>query len=187
MPLLPLLRTRQYDHALPPDRQAVLAEVILLQSVSAAERTRLAEGLRVHALEVGQVAVHEGDAGDSMFVVAEGVLEVHVGVNGERQRANVLGAGRVFGEMALLTGEARTATVTALSPTVLYELSRPMLAPLMGERSGIVEDLAAVVARNRQRDQTRLDSSGSGELPDANQQGLVKQLAVRIRAWLGAR
>ena len=187
MPVAATLPQRQHDHTLAAHRDAVLAEVALLQSVSVSERTRLAQGVRVLSMGAGQVAVREGEPGDSMFVVAEGVLEVQVGDSGDRQRANVLGAGGVFGEMALLTGEPRTATVAALSPTVLYELDRSMLAPLMGERSGIVDDLAAVVARNRQRDQTRLDNQPSDAATELVQQGFVKQLAARIRVWLGAR
>jgi CRP-like cAMP-binding protein len=172
------------DHAVPTDRQAVLAEVELLQLVSAPERVRLAEGLHLHRLQPGDVAVRAGEPGDSMFVVAAGVMDVWVGAGGDRQRANVLGAGGVFGEMALLTGEPRSATVSALCPAVLYELSRPMLAPLLDERPGLADDLAVAMAQNRQRDQQRLGATTHDGA--ATEGSVVQLLAARIRAWLQA-
>ncbi len=178
--------TRLRDHTAAEDRQAVLAEVALLQPVAAPERARLAQGLRLHRLEPGDLAVRSGETGDSMFVVAAGVLEVLVGSETSLQRANVLGAGGAFGEMALLTGEPRSATVRALCPTVLYELSRPMLAPLLDERPGLVDELAAAMALYRQRDRQRLDAATDGADSGAAAGGRVQQLAARIRAWLQA-
>lgn len=172
------------DHQRPCDRQAVMAEVALMQPVSLPERARLAQVLRVHRLEPGAMAVRLGDPGDSMFVVAAGVMEVRTGTDDGQARANVLGAGSVFGEMALLTGEPRSATVKALCPAVLYELSRPMLAPLLSERPGLADELALVMEQNRQRDLRRLGVAAQAGEPASATGGLVRQLAGRIRAWL---
>lgn len=183
---MPAAAPHLLDHAVAGDRQAVLAEVALLQPVSAPERVRLAQGLRLHRLEPGELAVRSGEPGDSMFVVAAGVLEVLVGTEPALQRANVLGAGAAFGEMALLTGEPRSATVRALCPTVLYELSRPMLAPLLDERPGLIDELASAMTQNRQRDRQRLAAATAGGDSGAAAGGRVQQLATRIRAWLQA-
>jgi CRP-like cAMP-binding protein len=172
------------DHQRPSDRQAVMAEVALMQPVSPTERARLAQVLRVHRLEPGTMAVRLGDPGDSMFVVAAGVMEVRTGADDNQARANVLGAGSVFGEMALLTGEPRSATVRALCPAVLYELSRPMLAPLLSERPGLADELALAMEQNRQRDLRRLGAAAQAGEPASAAGGLVRQLAARIRAWL---
>ena len=61
----------------------------------------------------GERVIEEGAAGDSMFVLLRGTAQVSVARNGTPLRVGVLRAGDLFGEMSLLTGEPRTATVRA--------------------------------------------------------------------------
>jgi CRP-like cAMP-binding protein len=74
--------------------------------------------------------------------------------------------------------------VRALCPAVLYELSRPMLAPLLSERPGMADELALAMEQNRQRDLRRLGAAAQAGEPANAAGGLVQQLAGRIRAWL---
>ena len=76
-------------------------------------------------LQAGQVVVKEGDPGTSMFVVLEGRVAVaRESEGGEPVIMQQLGAGEFFGELALLTGAPRTASVVALEDAVVLELSQ---------------------------------------------------------------
>ncbi|MFP2908051.1 cyclic nucleotide-binding domain-containing protein [Pyxidicoccus sp. 3LFB2] len=76
-------------------------------------------------LQAGQVVVKEGDPGTSMFVVLEGRVAVAREAEGrEPIIMEQLGAGEFFGELALLTGAPRTASVVALEDAVVLELSQ---------------------------------------------------------------
>jgi CRP-like cAMP-binding protein len=68
--------------------------------------------------------VKEGDPGDSMFIVSTGEVEATREDNGETIKLATLCDGDFFGEMAVLSGEPRSATVTVVKNTELLELSR---------------------------------------------------------------
>jgi CRP-like cAMP-binding protein len=84
---------------------------------------------------VGQVVFSEGDEGDRYYVIREGQAEVQIGGEVVRQLAR----GDGFGELALLLGEPRSATVTALTDLVLAGLGRDDFLRLVrssGEKAG---------------------------------------------------
>ncbi len=74
-------------------------------------------------LEAGETLFREGDVGDSLYVVVTGRVRMLVGEPGAERAIRDLGAGELIGEMALLTGEPRTATVVAVRDTELYRLT----------------------------------------------------------------
>lgn len=80
--------------------------------------------LEARSFEQGETAVEEGAAGDSMFVIAGGALEVVVGSPGGPVHLADLGPGDFFGESALLSGRPRTATIRAKSASECLVLSR---------------------------------------------------------------
>ena len=74
--------------------------------------------------EAGTVIFQEGEEGDQMFIIQEGLVKVSRPVGGKEHVLAVLGKGDFFGEMALVTRERRTATVTALEPVRLLAFNR---------------------------------------------------------------
>ena len=78
-------------------------------------------------LKPGEVAVKEGDPGDSMFIISTGEVRATVSKGGQQLPVATLRDGDFFGEMAVLSGEPRTATVTAVKNTEVLELSRDNL------------------------------------------------------------
>ncbi len=72
----------------------------------------------------GEVIIREGETGDCMYVVEDGQVEVVVNRNGEEVRLGLLGAGELFGEMALFENEVRTATVRSLGEARVLSVDR---------------------------------------------------------------
>jgi CRP-like cAMP-binding protein len=132
--------------------------------------------------------VRSGDPGASMFVVAAGVLEVMVTPPGtsEPRRSGLLGPGDVFGEMSLLTGAARSATVCTLCLTVLYEIPHTALAPLMQQRPALVEAMSKVMAGHQQRDAAAAIAHESDNTAQRRKSTLAESIAARIRQFFAA-
>ena len=131
--------------------EALLGQVDLFRVFDAAERAQLATKLRMREADAGQMIVRQGDSGDFLYVIGEGILDVEA-VRGElapiRDR---LAPGEVFGEVSLLTGQRRTASVTAALDSVVYEIHREDLDPIVKRRPEVAEGLAAVMAERQAR------------------------------------
>jgi small-conductance mechanosensitive channel/CRP-like cAMP-binding protein len=126
---------------------ATLAGVAILSSLSAARHQQLAELARRLIYGAGEVIAREGEAGASMFVLRRGDASVTVaGADGEVAR---LHGGDFFGEMSLLTGDRRSATVTAITDCELLEIDHEAFRRVVLSDPENVERVAAAVANRR--------------------------------------
>ena len=105
----------------------------------------LASGAERRTFEVGQALVQEGEPGESMFVIESGQVAVKVG----GETVADLFAGDFLGEMSLLTGAPRNATVTAVEPVAAYEIRKGVLAPVLAESPTLVDRLAETMEKRR--------------------------------------
>jgi small-conductance mechanosensitive channel len=169
---------RIVDHHAPDERRSLLHEAAVLGALTRDERERIAEAIHVREVHAGAPLVEQGHEGSSMFVVAAGVLEVTI----DGARVAVGGPGHVFGEMSLLTGEPRSATVTALVPSVVYEVPKDALAPLLATRPALAEELSEVVARRRKPRPACADHAPH----EAEVAGFRKMLASAMREFFRA-
>ncbi len=71
-----------------------------------------------------QVVIEEGVSGDSLYVIRSGKAKVVAHLLGKRVELAVLGKGDLFGEVGFLTGRPRTASVVAVGPLEVYEITR---------------------------------------------------------------
>jgi CRP/FNR family transcriptional regulator, cyclic AMP receptor protein len=115
-----------------------------------------------HATEVdlpeGTPVIVEGAVEDHLFAVVRGQLRVH---HGERD-VTILGAGSTVGELAALVPEPRTASVTALEPTTLLRIDKPILDALLADRPALASAIiAALVAMVRERTRSEADSTSA--------------------------
>jgi small-conductance mechanosensitive channel len=125
-----------------------LGAIDLFAGFDDVERLRLAEICRERLFGAGERIVRQGDAGQSMFVLLEGRVRVTLEPSG--QEVAVTTAGGFFGEMSMLTGDPRTATVTALDDAVLLEITSDRFRDLAVRRASLVEQVSAVVSARRQ-------------------------------------
>jgi len=108
-------------------------------------RDELRARLRARVLSAGAVLCRAGDRSDSLYLVERGVLHVLDGNTGAllgRQRA-----GDVVGEVALLTGEPRSATLLARVPSVVSELSREAFMAVAAHHPVLLANLAKILSR----------------------------------------
>jgi small-conductance mechanosensitive channel/CRP-like cAMP-binding protein len=128
-------------------RATALDGVEILASLSASQRGQLASMARRLLYGAGEVIAHEGDAGASMFVLQSGDAAVTVaGTEGELAR---LAQGAFFGEMSLLTGDRRSATVTAITDCGLLEIGVDEFRRVVMSDPQTVERVAAAVDSRR--------------------------------------
>ncbi len=95
------------------------------------ERKALAERFRLTPVRAGEVIVREGDGGRALYLVKQGRFAVDMGGPAGGVRLGELGPGAFFGEVALLAGTPRTATVTALEEGELLAAEAADLEPLL--------------------------------------------------------
>lgn len=98
--------------------------------------------LRFLTFEAGDIIVGDGEPGDSLFVISSGRAKAFVkGAEGRYREAREMGEGEFFGEIALLYGRPRTATVTAADSCELLELERATVESLAATRPRVREIL----------------------------------------------
>jgi len=109
-----------------PDQQAaLLGRSHIFGGLSAVELRALAARMHQRRFDPGAFIVGQDEEGDSLFVVAEGRVKVALlSESGREVILSVLREGDAFGEMSLLDGEARSASVVALEPTAVLVLER---------------------------------------------------------------
>lgn len=153
-----MLTRRDADSRPLADPNVLLETIDLFAPLSEAERSDLAAGMKKRAVAARQTLVKEGAPGDSLFIVAEGLLFVFISsVAGGRKVVSRLAPGDVFGEMSLLTGEARSATVTAATDCVVYVIDKAQLEPLLQKRGELASNLSEILAARRAADAARAE------------------------------
>ncbi len=129
----------------------------LLKNCTSEIQKSFAKGMEKLFIRAGEVIFKQGDIGDTMFIIAEGVvnvsLDVSVTENGETKTSTkvvaTLSDGDYFGEMALLRGENRTATITAKSDVVLYKIKRETIKKFMNSYEDFAQKLSkAIIERS---------------------------------------
>jgi cAMP-dependent protein kinase regulator len=112
---------------------------VLFEVLSNVERDAIVKEMDVETHEEGSVIINEGDPGESMYVVASGEVKVYTrgaGKSGTLYLAR-LGEGDFFGEVSVLSGKPRTATITASQRTELLRLDKAKLDGVLSKYPGI--------------------------------------------------
>jgi small-conductance mechanosensitive channel/CRP-like cAMP-binding protein len=147
------------------NRERVLASVDLFSTLSQAQRADLAAATVTETFGDGEAIVRQGEPGDSMYVLCAG--RVAVVLEPGRQEVAVIDRGGYFGEMSLLTGEPRSATVLARGEVVVLELDAALFRRLGIESPLALEQVGlAAVTRREELDRARSAVRGA-ELADA--------------------
>jgi small-conductance mechanosensitive channel/CRP-like cAMP-binding protein len=131
-------------------RSRVLKRVELFHSLTDEERHALAGRLRIAPFVRGEAMTRQGAQAHWLYVITQGDAEVRVSLDGNlSEHVATLHAGDFFGEMGMMTGEPRTATVIAASEVECYRLDKDAFHDILRSRPQIAEDISQVLARRR--------------------------------------
>lgn len=114
--------------------EELLRKVPFFREFPVDEFAVVAKSMHAHTVSENEVIVRQGEAGDSLFLIARGVVRISRDTDGVTHDLATLMAGDFIGEMALLHREPRAATARTVTPATLYELGR--------------EDLNRVIAKH---------------------------------------
>jgi small-conductance mechanosensitive channel/CRP-like cAMP-binding protein len=141
-------------------REALISGVDIFQSLAAEHRQNIAAHTVIRPFGDGEVIVRQGQPGQTMYIVAAGraavVLEPH------RQVVATIERGGYFGEMSLLTGDPRSATVLAQGDTLVLEIDAELFRRLGVESPQAIERIGvAAMTRRGELDEARAAARGA--------------------------
>lgn len=126
-----------------------LAQVELFREMNDEERRKLAERLRYTPFMKGEIMTHQGAEAHWLYVLTKGSAEVFVSTDNVHKKVAVLQGGDFFGEMSLLTGEPRSASLKALEDSECYRLDRQAFDDILHGRPEIAHYLSQLLARRK--------------------------------------
>lgn len=165
---------RIYDH---------LRRIEMFDPLSDEEARDLVSRVRVARYFSGETVLRQGRAGDSLFIIEEGEVQVIVDHGGRREKVAQLGPGSFFGEMALLTGAVRTATVETTVPTMFFVIDREVFRETLEANPELTERISRVlIERSKELEATHaaLHEDDVTEIADE-----PRQVMTRIRDFFG--
>jgi hypothetical protein len=130
------------------------AESPLFSSFSHEELVAVIQGLQLQSFEAGDILITEGEPGDSLFVLTSGIVKAFVrSPAGKNVQVREMTEGAFFGEISILSGKPRTATITAKTPCELLELDRATLDSICATHPNVREVLQRFYEERLQSEQ----------------------------------
>ena len=167
------------------DRMHLLSNIDLFKDFSEEMLQAITSSLHLQKFKPEEVLFNQGDDGESLFVLVEGLLEVSIPTEGKKQHLSFLRPGSFLGEMALLTGEKRSADVLSSTESLVGELTKDSIMSLATESPEILNKMTAVVAQRRLKNEKMTSTSGNGRDEDAIQKEKRNLMARATNFFFG--
>ena len=166
-------------------RVSLLRSLELFKPLTDDETHALAAQLRPAPMAVGDVITRQGEPSDSLYILARGDVAIYR--DGEHEGRKLLAklpAPAFFGEMGLLTGQARTATILAESEVLCYRLDKSGFEAIIQARPELAEAMSRTVAERQAANDATL-ASLSAEARAQATGTRASELVRRIRQFFG--
>ena len=138
---------------------ALLGRTDLFRSLSETDRGAVAAQMREAIYNSGQLIFSRGDAGEALYLVVEGRIRLSVlSAEGRVLSFGHAGRGEIFGEIAALDGDARTADATALTRATIMVLARSSLKRLMETRPQLAQAAVDLLCRKLRRTSEQIEA-----------------------------
>jgi len=166
-------------------RLEALGHIDLFSTLNQSEQQQLARSLEYRPYAQGDFIFRQGELDHFLYIINSGRADVFVDDDmGNDTYAFSLKQGEIFGEVGLLTGEPRGATVKASSPLECYMLGKEDTADLLTNRPEIAEEMSQVMLSRQSALQKARAEIGHIEEQHTAQHG-VHELATRVKHFLG--
>ncbi len=173
-------RTEQEDQE---EARTILRDEPLFECLSDAQIENLVKEARLNHFGRGERVIQEGAEGDSMFLLLRGAAQVSVSKNGSSIPVATLNAGDCFGEMSLLTGERRTATVRAETDCYVMEISKPVMAEVIRDSPDCLERLSELLAKRKLENEGVLKEAASQAQNETKEREYTASFLHRLRTF----
>jgi CRP-like cAMP-binding protein len=161
-------------------RIVALRQLELFRSLTEEELELLAPKLMPAPFGRGEVLTHQGAEGHWLYMIQSGTVSVQVqNESGQIREVNQLHAGDFFGEMSLLTGAQRTATIVAVNDVFCYQLDKQTFQEIIQHRPDLAEYLADVlVLRQSQYKKVKKEMAlSNAEEPPESRANLMERIS----------
>jgi small-conductance mechanosensitive channel/CRP-like cAMP-binding protein len=166
-------------------RLAAVEHVPFFSPLTPEEKTRLAEGLLFAPYAAGETIVAQGAPAKHLYVLTKGSAEVQVSVGGSEARAVAsLAAPDVFGEMGLLLGEPRRATVIASEYVECWRVTKETFQGILGARPALAGEISRILA-HREVELAAVREGLSEEAKRARLEAEQHSFLSKIRGFFG--
>ena len=166
------------------DRLHLLKQVALFKGLEASDLTDLAERMSERHYTAGSKVFDAGEPGRSMFVVSEGLVSVRLLAEDREIDVALLGPGQFFGEMSLLTGEPRSASIVAVTDSLVFEIDRSDLEPLLISSPSAAQVLSFAAAERRLASDTARSSKPAAAVA-SERSSLASGILASMSRFLG--
>jgi small-conductance mechanosensitive channel/CRP-like cAMP-binding protein len=163
-------------------RSKFVSRLDIFAPLKDAEKADVAACLERIIYAAEETIIRQGEQGDSMFLIDRGQVRIAVEEKGAVHQLAVLGPGQYFGEMALLTGEPRTASAIAVSDCHIFVLEKASFRNVLVDHPEVAESISSVIAERRASLKSKTDELRSfRDIRHETQQSMLG----RIRAFFG--
>jgi len=165
--------------------ERALRGIDLFRPLSDEELRAAAQRFRLVHYAAGEKIIEEGSPGDSFFVIDRGEVDVFKLLGGASRQIARLMEGQFFGEMALLTGEERTATVVAHTDVDLFTIDKAGFERILVANPSVAVDISTILSERREAlSQAEGDITARFE-PGTSRSEVKQRLLARIRSYFG--
>ena len=141
-----------------------ISNIGFFEPMTSEEVDLIAESGKIRNWSCGQEILKQGDEGQSMFVMLGGLVKVYISTKNEQETyVGKILPGEVFGEMSLLAGEPRTATVKAVTTVTTLEITQDIVEKLLSNRPVLGEKLSEIVALRQQKSADAVAQNGQAQ------------------------
>ncbi|OYT73177.1 MAG: hypothetical protein CFK52_02620 [Chloracidobacterium sp. CP2_5A] len=159
------------------EAEKLLSAVPLLACLSESERMHAARGMLRRRYASGETIVRQGEPGEDLFILEDGAVRIEV----DGLEVGDMRAPDCFGEMALMTGEPRSATIRAIGEVTARTIHRDVFCDLLRANPGLSEAFSRALAERLEARRAGLEAARAAAAPSLRMQEKSSQLLAQIK------
>ncbi len=167
----------------------LLRSISLFEGLSSQDLAELGDELQRCSFKAGTMVFHQGDAGDAMYIVESGEVNIHLPGDGSRRISlKDIARGEYFGELALFDEKPRSASALATTDAVLLELRRDTLELYLGHRPKVAMAILRTMSERLRETNTMLSARAAKNVDEEFEKNLSwsDRLADSVAALNGS-